>query len=198
MLGMVGLIPDYVLIVVGANFGLSRMTKEHLGIALALEIPFFIVLTKVDMVEKEIIKSTIKDISKLLNSNIIGKKPLIMNYDQDIEKLSKDQIIKDTDGEKHSNPNDPLSEKCSDMIDKTVELVKTGNVCPIFKLSCVTGFGIKELTHFIYKIKSRSDEANVLGKATDPVEFDIHDKFTVVGTGLVVSGLLKSGTIKTG
>lgn len=50
MLGMVGMVPDYILIVVGANFGLSRMTKEHLGIALALEIPFFIVMTKIDLV----------------------------------------------------------------------------------------------------------------------------------------------------
>ena len=51
MLGMVGLIPDYVLIVIGANFGLNKMTKEHLGIALALKIPFFFVITKVDMVD---------------------------------------------------------------------------------------------------------------------------------------------------
>ena len=35
MLGMVGLVPDYVMIVVGANMELSKMTKEHLGIALA-------------------------------------------------------------------------------------------------------------------------------------------------------------------
>ncbi len=58
MLGMVGYLPDYILIVVGSNFGLSRMTKEHLGIALALEIPFFIVLTKIDMVDKETLKKT--------------------------------------------------------------------------------------------------------------------------------------------
>lgn len=55
MLGMVSMIPDYALIVVGANFGLSRMTKEHLGIALALKIPFFIVMTKVDMVEPHVL-----------------------------------------------------------------------------------------------------------------------------------------------
>lgn len=58
MLGMVGYIPDYILIVVGANFGLNKMTKEHLGIALALEIPFFIVITKIDMVDKETLKKT--------------------------------------------------------------------------------------------------------------------------------------------
>lgn len=50
------MIPDYTLIVVGANYGLSRMTKEHLGIALALNIPFMFVITKVDMVGKEILK----------------------------------------------------------------------------------------------------------------------------------------------
>jgi GTPase len=55
MLGMVGMIPDYILIVVGANFGLSRMTKEHLGIALALEIPFFIVMTKIDLVPADVL-----------------------------------------------------------------------------------------------------------------------------------------------
>lgn len=55
MLGMVGMVPDYILIVVGANFGLSRMTKEHLGIALALEIPFFIVMTKIDLVPNEVL-----------------------------------------------------------------------------------------------------------------------------------------------
>lgn len=55
MLGMVGLVPDYILIVVGANFGLSRMTKEHLGIALALEIPFLIVITKIDLVPNEVL-----------------------------------------------------------------------------------------------------------------------------------------------
>jgi len=55
MLGMVGMVPDYILVVVGANFGLSWMTKEHLGIALALEIPFFIVVTKIDMVSPEVL-----------------------------------------------------------------------------------------------------------------------------------------------
>jgi GTPase len=48
---MTGMVPEYTLIVVGANSGLSKMTKEHLGIALALDIPFFIVITKIDMVD---------------------------------------------------------------------------------------------------------------------------------------------------
>lgn len=83
---MVGMIPDYTLIVVGANYGLSRMTKEHLGIALALNIPIFFVVTKVDMVGKEILKQTLTDINKILKNPAVNKKPLLIEYDNDINK----------------------------------------------------------------------------------------------------------------
>ena len=35
MFGLQGLLPDYSMILIGANMGLSKMTKEHLGICLA-------------------------------------------------------------------------------------------------------------------------------------------------------------------
>lgn len=47
--GLVAMIPDYSLIIVGANMGVSKMTREHLGVSLFLKIPFAIVLTKVDI-----------------------------------------------------------------------------------------------------------------------------------------------------
>lgn len=75
---MVGMCPEYTLIVVGANSGLSKMTKEHLGIVLALEIPFFIVITKIDMVEKETLKKTIFEIKKILKANFVNKKPFLI------------------------------------------------------------------------------------------------------------------------
>lgn len=36
-----------------------------------------------------------------------------------------------------------------------------------------------------------------IGTPEDPLIFDIHDKFIVQGIGLVVSGLIKQGTLKT-
>jgi GTPase len=65
MFGMVGFAPDYGLIVVGANYGLAKMTKEHLGISIALELPFFIVITKIDMAPAEKLKETENEISRL-------------------------------------------------------------------------------------------------------------------------------------
>lgn len=54
MFGLVGLLPDYSMIIVGANMGVSRMTKEHLGISLALKVPIFIVITKVDIAPENV------------------------------------------------------------------------------------------------------------------------------------------------
>lgn len=36
--GLTGQLPDYASLVLGANMGVQRMTKEHLGIALALKV----------------------------------------------------------------------------------------------------------------------------------------------------------------
>lgn len=54
MFGLVGLLPDYSMIIVGANMGVSRMTKEHLGISLALKVPIFIVITKIDIAPQNV------------------------------------------------------------------------------------------------------------------------------------------------
>jgi GTPase len=36
MYGMVSMAPDYALLAIGSNMGVARMTKEHLGLTLAL------------------------------------------------------------------------------------------------------------------------------------------------------------------
>jgi GTPase len=48
--GLTGMCPEYACVMLGANMGLQRMTKEHLGIALALQVPVFVVVTKVRLV----------------------------------------------------------------------------------------------------------------------------------------------------
>ena len=52
------MVPDYSMIVVGSNMGLSKMTKEHLGITWALKIPFFIVVTKIDICPDNVFDET--------------------------------------------------------------------------------------------------------------------------------------------
>jgi GTPase len=68
MFGLVGLMPDFSMIVVGANMGVSRMTREHLGISLALGIPIYIVVTKIDIAPKQVYDETIATLTKILES----------------------------------------------------------------------------------------------------------------------------------
>ena len=54
LFGLIGLLPDYAMIIVGSNMGISKMTIEHINISLALRIPFFVVITKIDICPKNI------------------------------------------------------------------------------------------------------------------------------------------------
>ena len=49
MSGLVGHCPDYSMLVIGANVGITKITSEHLGIANTLSLPLFVVLTKTDL-----------------------------------------------------------------------------------------------------------------------------------------------------
>lgn len=205
MLGMVGMVPDYVMVVVGANLGLSKMTKEHLGIALALNIPFFIVMTKVDMVQEEVVKQTMVQLSKLLGSGVVNKKAIVVDYETPFQYMKVDppKNAGEIPEEKHTPQEiihefNKLSAKEEEMIQKIVKMIKCENICPIFPLSNVQGFGFPHLTRFLGLLKSRNLESHRFGQPTDSIQFDIHDQFVVNGVGLVVSGLLKSGTAKIG
>ena len=48
--GLTGMAPDYALVLVGLNMGVSKMTREHLGLAAALDVPPIIICTKSDIV----------------------------------------------------------------------------------------------------------------------------------------------------
>ena len=64
-----------VLVVVGANHGVTRMTKEHVGMAIALNVPLFVVITKVDLCPEPVMKETIKQLLKLLKLPGARKQP---------------------------------------------------------------------------------------------------------------------------
>jgi len=67
--------PDYVMVVVGANHGITRMTKEHVGMAIALNVPLFVVVTKVDLCPEPVMKETMKQLSRLLKLPGARKQP---------------------------------------------------------------------------------------------------------------------------
>eukprot|EP00607_Mallomonas_marina_P008546 CAMPEP_0182417712 /NCGR_PEP_ID=MMETSP1167-20130531/2144_1 /TAXON_ID=2988 /ORGANISM="Mallomonas Sp, Strain CCMP3275" /LENGTH=568 /DNA_ID=CAMNT_0024591435 /DNA_START=200 /DNA_END=1906 /DNA_ORIENTATION=- len=73
LFGLTGLMPDYALLVVGSNMGVQLMTREHISIACALNLPMFVAITKIDICPSEVLQHTRKTLAKLLRSN--GKMP---------------------------------------------------------------------------------------------------------------------------
>lgn len=96
MFGLVGLMPDYSMIVVGANMGVSRMTREHLGISLALGVPIFFVVTKVDIAPQNVYDETIATLLKILKSPQAAKTPVLVGDNDDVTVLAKSISSKKT------------------------------------------------------------------------------------------------------
>jgi len=80
---LTGYCPHYVMLVVSASAGVVGMTQEHLGIAVALEVPFFVVITKVDIVPQHKLKQTIGTVTGTLKSAGSSKVPLIVKTNDD-------------------------------------------------------------------------------------------------------------------
>jgi GTPase len=158
-------VPEFGCVVVGANMGLQKMTKEHIGLCLFLKIPFFIIVTKVDLAPQNRYEETIEELKKLLKHKLLNKFPIEIT-----EKTTHNELV------------------------KTAELLSSGNVCPIFPVSSVTKKGFEPLIDFIWRIE-KLKELPIEEVIKQPFEFEINENFLVEGVGLVVSGIVKSGAV---
>ena len=128
MFGLVGLMPDYSMIVVGANMGVSKMTREHLGISLALGVPLFIVITKIDLAPEEKYQETLATLTKILQSPQAGKNPVTIPRGAESESVDVSVYAKAMPGRV---------------------------IAPIFSVSNVNGEGIPCLKKFMALLTSR-------------------------------------------
>ena len=76
--GLLSSSPNYCLLMVAANNGLIGMSKEHLGIALALNVPVMVVITKIDICPPQILEQTIQQIKRILKSPGARKIPVFI------------------------------------------------------------------------------------------------------------------------
>lgn len=76
--GLLSSEPNYCLLMVAANNGLIGMSKEHLGIALALNVPVMVVITKIDMTPPHILQQTLTQLTKILKSPGARKIPIFI------------------------------------------------------------------------------------------------------------------------
>ncbi|KAK5938517.1 hypothetical protein PMZ80_009488 [Knufia obscura] len=81
--GLLSSSPNYCLLMVAANNGLIGMSKEHLGIALALNVPVMVVITKIDICPPQILEQTITQLTRILKSPGARKIPIFIKTHQE-------------------------------------------------------------------------------------------------------------------
>ena len=95
--GLTGYSPHYVMLVISANSGIVPMTQEHVGYAIALEVPFFIIMTKVDVTPKAKLQQTLDSLAKFLAQIGSKKVPLIVkngdNLLNAVSNISKENVV---------------------------------------------------------------------------------------------------------
>ncbi|VDC07694.1 unnamed protein product [Peniophora sp. CBMAI 1063] len=68
--------PSCVILMVGANAGIIGMSKEHLAISLALNVPVAVCITKIDMTPPQKLQETVEQVDKILMSRGCRKTPV--------------------------------------------------------------------------------------------------------------------------
>jgi GTPase len=167
MFGLTGLMPDYAAIIVGANMGIQRMTKEHLGIALALKIPIFIIITKVDIAPEDVFKQTMDNLTKILKSPAAQKLPVVVKEDDD-PAIFADNIVSDR--------------VCPIFVCSSVK----GTGIPQLKQF------ISKLTSREEQLRPYINNNNNGNRA----EFTIDSVFNVKNVGIIASGTLVTGKVE--
>lgn len=99
------------------------MTREHLGIILALDIPFACVITKIDMAPPNVYERTQNQLIRILKSQHARKLPVHIREQKDV-----------------------------DLCVQQTNAGGGARLCPIFTVSSVTGKNIDLLTAFIGKL----------------------------------------------
>ena len=133
--GLTSSLSNICMILISANAGISKNTKEHIFLCITLKIPFIFVISKIDLCKerKNILDETIQGINKLLKHPSVRRLPLHIKTNEDIILVSKN--------------------------------IYSNSITPIFQTSNVTGEGLDKLRLFLNIIVERpktSEESNVL------------------------------------
>ena len=91
--GLVGQKLDYGLLVVAADDGPTRTTREHLGVLLATDLPTMVAITKTDAVSADRVEEVQREVERLLRS--VGRSPLGVErhgVDAAIDEIGEDVV----------------------------------------------------------------------------------------------------------
>jgi elongation factor 1-alpha len=179
--GVMGYYPDYAILIIGANRGIIKMTREHMKILYHLKVPMIIAVTKTDLIDK-------------LHEGIENKKDGLGKIINDIKrifsKVSYDVL----------DMNDIIENDKS-----TTGIIPNTNTIPLFKLSCKTGYGLNYFKDYLVSLPSRINmkisrelvpvlDTLSQSKALTDFIFQVETIYCPPGIGWVVTGILRATT----
>ncbi|KAJ1723120.1 hypothetical protein LPJ53_002525 [Coemansia erecta] len=177
--GMAGGAPDYVMLMVAANAGLTGMAREHLGLALALGIPVFVVITKIDMCPAGVLDSTLKQLTKVLRSSGCRKLPIAVRGRREVV-MAAERFVN-----QRVCPVFQISNVTGEGVDNLQTFL---NILQVNRSYAVT--------HEAASTSEKQD--NNQGQLNQQLRYEISEIFSVPYVGTVVSGVVNSGTMVAG
>ncbi len=128
--GITGMFPDRGIVVIGANTGVTKLTKEHIGLMICIKIPFMIIITKIDMAPENIYKELQDTLKKLLHRNASNKTLYYIDNNSD------------------------------ETTNNYISMIKNPDIIPVMTVSNKDGFNINNLHKIIYSIPPRDKFAS--------------------------------------
>ena len=179
----VGHFPDYAIVTVSPLRGILKMTKEHMGILINMGVPIVVVITHIDdiLTNPDSYELTVSTLKKLFSRS--NKSLRFINSD-DEAKLAPHELLKKEETES------------SQMIQLAEDMSSNQHIIPVISISNKTGYYISVLKSLLFNLKPRQiwkEDSTINGSI-----FYIDSTFAVDGVGLVISGIVKGKTIKTG
>jgi elongation factor 1-alpha len=179
LFGVSGYYPDYAIVIIGANRGILKMTREHIKILYHLSIPMIIVLTKTDLIDK-------------LHEGTENQKDGLSKITTDIKKIFFKGNFNVID------MNDIIEREKS-----TSGLIPNMTTIPLFKLSCKTGYGLNYFKDYLTTLPRRIDmkitkeiipDLDISSQVKSPLDFifQIETLYCPPGIGWVITGILRS------
>ena len=164
--GVTGMFPDYGIVVIGANKGITRLTKEHMNILLYLNVNIIIIITKVDMAPKNVYSRLKNRIKKLIEKYYGTKTTFFINNNKNRDNNTK-LYINNYNGIK--------------------------DIIPVISISNKEGTNIDNLHKILFNLPSQKKWKKDI---IDSSIVYLDTNYNVPGIGLVVSGTIKGKTIK--
>lgn len=173
--GLVSVPIDWNMLVVSANQGIEKMTREHLAITFSLNLNMYVVFTKADMAPENVFQENMKNLFRFIKK--IKRTPVIIRNVTDLQKYYDDITAVDEDGNKMTGiMNMTLSKK----------------FVPIFVVSNVTMKNMDLLQTFMFNLRPNVDWSKEIESKQNI--FVIDKTYSPKGVGLVISGIVKHGS----